>query len=218
MENKLMKVVAFNGSARKDGNTAILIRYVFEELEKEGIRTELVQLAGETIHGCRACYGCFKTKNKTCVFNDDIANRCIQKMLDADAIILASPVYFANMSSELKALIDRAGFVQRANGNMFKRKVGAPVVVARRAGAVFTHDAINHFFFISEMIVPGSSYWNMGFGMNKEEVKNDKEGESIMRDLGKNMAWLLHCIESGKKHLPASSESPAFKPSYNLDT
>jgi multimeric flavodoxin WrbA len=122
-------------------------------------------------------------------------NSYIQKMLDADAIILASPVYFANMSSELKALIDRVGFVSRANGNMLRRKVGAPVVAARRAGAVFTHDAINHFFFISEMVVPGSTYWNMGFG----DVQTDKEGEKTMRELGKNMAWILKCIKSGSK-------------------
>ena len=208
-----MKVVAFNGSARKDGNTAVLVRYVFEELEKEGIATELVQLAGEKIHGCRACFACFTHKNHTCVFDDDIVNTCIQKMLDADAIILASPVYFANVSSEMKALIDRIGLVQRANGNMFKRKVGAPVVAVRRAGAVFTHDAINHFFLISEMIVPGSSYWNMGFGLNKEDVRNDKEGETTMRDLGKNMAWLLKCIEAGKKQNPAKTET--FTPAYN---
>lgn len=193
-----MKVVAINGSARKDGNTAVLVRWVFEELEKEGIETEMIQLAGQEIHGCKACYACFNKKNKRCVFDKDIANKCIEKMVEADAIILASPVYFANMSSELKALIDRAGFVQRANGNMFRRKVGAPVIAVRRAGAVFTHDAINHFFLISEMIIPGSSYWNMGFGREKDEVKNDKEGETTMRDLGKNMAWLLKCIQANK--------------------
>ena len=188
-----MNVLAFNGSARKDGNTAKLIHFVFEELEKEGITTDLIQLAGTNIHGCRSCFGCFKSKNHKCAFDDDDVNTYIQKMVDADAIILASPVYFANMSTELKALIDRVGFVNRANGNMLRRKVGAAVVAARRAGAVFTHDAINHFFFISEMVVPGSTYWNMGFG----DVQNDTEGEKTMRDLGKNMAWLLKCIHTG---------------------
>jgi multimeric flavodoxin WrbA len=186
-----MKVVAFNGSARKDGNTAILIKYVFDELEKEGINTELIQLAGKPIHGCTACFGCFNKKNKQCVRHDDDVNKYIEKMLEADAIILGSPVYFSNMSSELKALIDRVGFVQRANDNMLRRKIGAPVVAVRRAGAVFTCDAINHFFFISEMVVPGSSYWNLGVGREAGEVKNDLEGEKTMRDLGKNMAWLL---------------------------
>jgi multimeric flavodoxin WrbA len=192
-----MKVVAFNGSARKDGNTSILIKYVFEELEKEGIKTELVQLAGKPIHGCRACYGCFKTKNKQCVHNSDEVNKYIQKMDEADAIILASPVYFSNMSTELKALIDRAGLVSLANDRMLRRKVGAGIVAVRRAGAVFTFDAINHFFFINEMVVPGSTYWNMGYGRNIGEVSKDTEGETTMRNLGKNMAWLLKCIESG---------------------
>ena len=194
-----MKVIAFNGSGRKDGNTSILVKYVFEELEKEGIETELIQLAGKTIHGCKVCYGCFKNKNNQCVIKDDDVNKYIEKMIEADGIILASPVYFANMSSELKALIDRAGYVMIANGKPLKRKVGAAVVAVRRAGAVFTQDAINHFFSINEMVVPGSGYWNMGFGREIGEVKNDKEGESTMRELGKNMAWILKCIEAGKK-------------------
>ena len=149
-----MKVIAFNGSARKDGNTAKLIHFVFEELEKEGIKTELIQLSGTSIHGCRACHSCFKNKNNKCVFTDDDINNYINKMTEADAIILGSPVYFANMSTELKSLIDRVGFVNRANdGNILRRKVGAPVVAARRAGAVFTHDSINHFFFIGRFDV-----------------------------------------------------------------
>ena len=194
-----MKVIAFNGSARKDGNTSILIKYVFEELEKEGIETELIQLAGKPIYGCKACYGCFKNKNNQCVIKDDDVNIYIQKMIEADGVILASPVYFANMSSELKALIDRSGFVAIANGKPLRRKIGASVVAVRRAGAVFTFDAINHFFFINEMVVPGSSYWNMGFGREIGEVKNDKEGENSMRNLGKNMAWLLKCIKNERK-------------------
>jgi multimeric flavodoxin WrbA len=187
LEVKTMKAVAFNGSARKDGNTATLIKLVFEELEKEGIETELVQLAGKRIDGCKACFACRKNKDKRCANNTDDVNKYIEKMLEADAIILGSPVYFANMSSGLKALIERAGFVAGANDKMFKRKIGAAVVAARRAGAVFTFDAINHFFLINEMIVPGSSYWNSGFG----DVKNDKEAEETMRNLGKHMAWLL---------------------------
>ena len=193
-----MKVIAFNGSARKDGNTSILIKYVFEELEREGIETELIQLAGTNIHGCKACMGCFKNKNNKCVFSDDSINEYIEKMIEADGIILGSPVYFANMSSELKALIDRSGYVSIANGKFLKRKVGASVVAVRRAGAVFTFDAINHFFSINEMIVPGSGYWNMGFGREVGEVENDKEGEKTMRNLGKNMAWLLKCINQNE--------------------
>jgi multimeric flavodoxin WrbA len=186
-----MKVVAFNGSARKDGNTAIMVRQVFSELEAEGIETELVQLAGQTIRGCTACGQCFKKKNQRCVVDNDIANECIEKMVKADGIILASPTYFANVSTEMKALIDRAGFVARGNDDMFQRKIGAAVVAVRRGGALCAFDAINHFFLLSQMIVPGSIYWNMGFGLNKGEVEQDEEGLKTMQILGQNMAWLL---------------------------
>jgi multimeric flavodoxin WrbA len=186
-----MKIVAFNGSARKDGNTAILVRRVFTELEKEGIETELVQLAGQHIHGCAACGQCFKNKNERCVFDDDIVNACIEKMRAADGIILASPTYFADVTSEMKALIDRTGFVARANDDLFKRKVGAAVVAVRRAGAMHAFDSLNHFFLIGQMIIPGSSYWNIGIGRNKGEVEQDEEALRTMETLGQNMAWLL---------------------------
>jgi len=186
-----MKVVAFNGSARKDGNTAILIRYVFKKLEAEGIETELIQLSGSKIHGCIACMKCFKNKDQRCSVKDDNANYCIEKMLDADGIILGSPTYFANVSTEMKALIDRAGMVSRANSDMLARKVGAAVVAVRRAGAIHVFNSINHFFFIGQMIVPGSSYWNLGMGRQKGEVENDEEGIETMKNLGINMAWLL---------------------------
>jgi multimeric flavodoxin WrbA len=189
-----MKVVAFNGSARRDGNTALLVRRVFAELEKEGIETELVQLAGQPIHGCSACGQCFKNKNQKCVFDDDIVNACIEKMRAADGIILASPTYFADVSSEMKALIDRAGFVARANDDLFRRKVGAAVVAVRRAGAIHAFDTLNHFFLIGQMIIPGSSYWNIGIGRNKGEVEHDEEALRTMEALGQNMAWLLRKI------------------------
>jgi multimeric flavodoxin WrbA len=191
-----MKVVAFNGSARKDGNTAILVRRVFSVLEEEGIETELVQLAGQPIHGCTACGQCFKNKNERCVFDDDIANACIEKMRAADGIILASPTYFADLTSETKALIDRAGYVARANGNLFRRKVGAAVVTARRTGAIHALDSINHFFLIGEMIVPGSSYWNIGLGRAIGEVEHDEEALRTMQTLGQNLAWLLKKINA----------------------
>lgn len=190
-----MKVVAFNGSARKDGNTAMLVNYVFEELEKEGIVTELVQLAGEHPHGCVACYQCFKKKNQRCVVDTDCINTCIEKMLTADGIILASPTYFADCSSELKALIDRTGMVSRANEDMFKRKAGAAVVARRRGGAIHVFDTINHFFTIGQMVIVGSSYWNIGIGRDKGEVAADEEGVATMRTLGRNMAWLLKKIK-----------------------
>lgn len=202
-----MKVVAFNGSARKDGNTAILIRRVLKELEAEGIETEFIQLAGQQIHGCAACGTCWKIKNKECKIVNDNVNLYIQKMAEADGIILGSPTYFSMMSSEMKALIDRTGYVAMGNDHLFKRKVGAAVVAVRRAGGIPTFDAINHFFLISEMIVPGSSYWNVGIGLKKSDVENDAEGLEIMETLGKNMAWLL-------KQLNPSTTPPPSHPSF----
>jgi len=189
-----MKVVAFNGSARKNGNTAILINYVLRELENEGIETELVQLSGKKIRGCIACMKCFENKDQRCSVTKDDINSCIEKMIEADGIILGSPTYFANVSTELKALIDRAGMTSIANDRMLKRKVGAAVVAVRRAGSTHVFNSINHFFFIEEMIVPGSIYWNMGIGMDKGDVENDEEGLNTMKVLGENMAWLLKKI------------------------
>lgn len=186
-----MNVVAFNGSARKNGNTAMMIGYMFEELNKEGIDTEMVQLAGEHPHGCIACYQCFKKKDGRCIVDVDCINGCVEKMVAADGIVLASPTYFADVSTEMKALIDRCGMVSRANGDLYKRKVGAAIVTQRRGGGIHTFDTMNHFFTIGQMIVVGSSYWNMGFGREKGEVANDAEAINVMRDLGKNMAWLL---------------------------
>ena len=191
-----MKVVAFNGSARKDGNTAILIRRVLRVLESEGVETELIQMAGQQIHGCTACGTCKKTPNKQCKIVNDNVNSYIKKMAAADGIILGSPTYFSMITSEMKALIDRAGFVGRANGDMFKYKVGAAVVAVRRAGGITTFDAINHFFLISQMIIPGSSYWNIGIGLAKGDVEKDEEGLKTMDDLGKNMAWLIKKLKT----------------------
>jgi multimeric flavodoxin WrbA len=189
-----MKVVAINGSARKDGNTAILVRRVFGVLEKEGISTELIQLAGQEVGGCLACFRCFQNQDRRCAVMGDFVSECIGKMDEADGIILASPTYFASVTSELKAVMDRAGLVAIANGNMFRRKVGAAVVSVRRGGAVTVFDTINHFFFIEEMVVPGSSYWNFAMGQHPGEVEDDDEGMKTMENLGKNMAWLMKKI------------------------
>jgi multimeric flavodoxin WrbA len=193
-KGRTMKVIAFNGSARKDGNTAILINSVLKELQKEGIEIEHLQLAGQKIQGCMACYKCFENKNRQCVFNDDILNTCVEKMDQAQGIILGSPTYFTDVSTEMKALIDRSGFVSKANGDMLQRKLGAAVVAMRRAGCIHAFDTLNHFFLIAQMIIPGSSYWNMGIGRNKGEVEKDEEGINTMKVLGRNMAWLLKKI------------------------
>ncbi|MFC1502379.1 flavodoxin family protein [bacterium] len=189
-----MKVTAFNGSARKDGNTAILINAVLKELEKESIDTEMIQLAGKKIHGCIACYKCRENKDFECAVKNDDANMFIAKMREADGIILGSPVYFTDVTAEMKALIDRAGFVARGNDHMFRRKVGAAVVAVRRAGSIHTFDTLNHFFTISQMIIPGSSYWNLGIGGKIGDVESDAEGLKTMEVLGQNMAWLMKKI------------------------
>ena len=186
-----MKVVALNGSARKGGNTAILLRYVLAELEKEGIETELVEMSGSKIHGCLACHECSKKKDGHCSQKGDMGNVYIDKMAAADGILLGSPTYVTDVSPEMKALVDRACLVGRANGGIFRRKVGAAVVAVRRAGAIHAFDSLNHFFQISEMIVPGSSYWNIGIGREIGDVEKDEEGIRTMKVLGQNMAWLL---------------------------
>lgn len=188
-----MKVVAFNGSPRKDGNTSTLIRYVLKELEGQDIETEIVHLKGP-IQGCIACFKCFEKTNRRCALDEDFINNCIDKMAEAEGIILGSPTYFADLTPELKSLIDRAGFVAKANGDMFRHKVGAVVIAVRRAGAIHVFDSINHFFLINQMIIPGSTYWNLGIGLNEKDVEKDQEGLQTMRDLGKNMAWLLKKI------------------------
>lgn len=189
-----MKVVAFNASARRDGNTAILIRKVFKELENKGIKTELIQLAGDKIQGCAGCQACFAKKDKQCAVTNDPVNAYIAKMIEADGIIIGSPTYFADCTANAKALIERAGMVARANDNMFMRKIGAAVVAVRRGGAIHAFDTINHFFTIGEMIIVGSLYWNIGIGRRIGEVEKDEEGLNTMSILGKNMAWLMQKV------------------------
>ncbi len=188
---KKLSVVAFNGSPREDGNTSILLRYVLAELEAEGIATELVQVGGRQISGCTACQECKRNKDGRCSVTDDIFNDCFEKMVAADGILLGSPTYFTDVTAEMKALVDRAGYVARANGNLLRRKVGAAVVAVRRQGALHAYDTMNHLFLISEMIVPGSTYWNLGIGREKGDVERDEEGLRTMKTLGRNMAWLL---------------------------
>ena len=192
-----MKVVAFNGSPKRDGNTARLLRYALQELEAAGCETELVQVGGLPLRGCLACGKCFERRDRRCVNDTDGMNGLIATMLEADAILLGSPTYFADVSSEMKALIDRAGYVTRANGNLLARKPGAAVVVNRRAGAIHAFDTLNHFFLIGEMIVVGSSYWNIGVGLTPGDVDADEEGIATMQTLGRNIAWLLARLENG---------------------
>ena len=191
-----MKVIAFNGSTRKDGNTAILLNTVLEEIGKEGIETELYQLAGKKIQGCIACYRCMKNRDRRCAVTTDIVNDCIQKMIEADGILLGSPTYFADVSAATRALIERAGYVARANDYLFKRKVGAGVVAVRRGGAIHAFNSLNLFFFYQQMINPGYSYWAFAVGRDHGEVLSDAEGIQTMKTLGQNVAWLLKKVRS----------------------
>ncbi len=190
MENPI-KVVLFNGSPREKGNTYHCLRMVMNELEQEQIKCELIWIGMEKLSQCRECYLCDENQNKRCSIEDDKMNEYIAKMLDADGIIIGSPTFFSNVTAPIKALIDRAGLVAKVNGDMLKRKVGAAVIAVRRAGATTVMSAINYFFLINQMIVPGSSYWNMGFGLEPGEVEDDKEGKKTFENLGKNTAWLL---------------------------
>lgn len=186
-----MKVVAFNGSAHKKGNTRILIDTTFKTLKSEGIETGLVNLAGKKIRGCTACMKCFEKQDQNCSGVDDFINECIAEMINADSVILASPTYFANVSTEMKALIDRAGLVAFAKAGLLRHKVGAAITVAQRTGASRAFMAMNTFFACFEMFTVGSNYPNMAIGLNKGDVAKDAQGLDTMRVLGKNMAFLL---------------------------
>jgi len=185
-----MRAVAINGSPRQKGNTSILLGAVCSVLEREGISTEPVQLGGRNVRGCRACGTCQENRNGKCVIDDDM-NDILQSVYAADAILIGSPTYFSNVTAEVKAFMDRAGLVSMASGKLLRRKAGAAVVAVRRAGATSVFDAINKFFLINQMIVPGSNYWNLGMGSRIGEVEEDGEGMRTMEVLGENMAWLL---------------------------
>jgi multimeric flavodoxin WrbA len=190
-----MKAIAINGSPRKAGNTETLLRKVLEPLTKAGWNTELIQVGGKEIRGCRACYQCFKKKNSRCGQKPDAFDACFEKMLGADAIILGSPTYFTDVSAEMKALLDRTGLVAVANGGLLRRKIGAAVVAVRRGGGTHAFDTINHMFLMSGAIIPGSTYWNLGFGLDKGDVEKDEEGLRNMADLGQTIAWLGKAIQ-----------------------
>jgi len=197
-----MYAVAVNGSPRKGGNTENLLKAVLKPLAGKGWETELVQLGGKPIRGCLACMKCMQNQDLKCSVTSDGFNDIMAKMLAADAIILGSPTYFTDVSAEMKALLDRSGFVAVANGRAFKGKIGAAVVAVRRAGAVHVFDTINHMFMMSQMIIPGSTYWNLGIGLDKGDVLADEEGLQNMANLGEMIGWLGSCIAPHKDSLP----------------
>lgn len=190
-----MKVVAFNGSPRKDGNTFIALNIVLDELKNEGIETELFQIGSENIKGCNVCMLCKKTKDGLCAIKSDSLNNALSGIYDSEGFIIGSPTYFGSITPEAKAFIDRVGYCSRASGrSLLKRKVAAGIGIARRAGSVNVCNQINNLLLLSECIIPASTYWNIGIAREKGEINEDKEGIETFRILGQNMAWLLKRI------------------------
>lgn len=198
----MKKAFAINGSPRAGGNTEILLKKVLEPLAAAGWETEYLRIGGKQIRGCSACMKCVEKRDGKCILPDDGINGYLQKMFAADAIIIGSPTYFGDVTAELKAFIDRTGFVALANGGAFSGKIGAAVVAVRRGGATHVFQSINNLFLISSMIVPGSLYWNFGVGCRKEEVLGDQEGLANMDHLGKTIAWLGTALASHSEKTP----------------
>jgi multimeric flavodoxin WrbA len=198
-----LKVIGFNGSARKKGNTASSLNIVFAELEKAGIETEMIHVGKEKIQGCIACHGCVKNQDEACTLKDDPVNEWIQKIKRADGVLFGSPVHFSGVAGTMKSFLDRAFFVSSVNGGLFRHKVGAAVAAVRRSGGIPTVDCLNHYINYSEMIMPSSNYWNVAHGLIPGEMEQDGEGKQIMAVLGRNMAWIMQVIEHGKQQFPA---------------
>ncbi|HHZ02781.1 MAG TPA: flavodoxin family protein [Tissierellia bacterium] len=192
-----MKVVAFNGSPRKEGNTYEAIKIVAEQLEKENIEVEIIHVGNKKIQGCTACNSCFKTRDERCIIDDEV-NGWIQKMKEADGIIFASPVHFSDISATMKSFLDRAIYVGSANNSLFRHKVGVGITAVRRSGGLPAYNQLNNYIAYSEMVMPTSNYWNVIYGRAPGEALKDDEGVQIMRVLGKNMAWLLKLIQYGE--------------------
>ena len=197
-----MKVVGFNGSPNKKGNTACSLNMVFEELENARIETEMIHVGKKKIQGCTACLDCVKKQNQACSLDDDPVNEWIQKIKAADGILLGSPVHFSGVAGTMKSFLDRAFFVASVNGGLFRNKVGAAVAAVRRSGGISTVDSLNHYINYSEMVMPSSNYWNVAHGLAPGQVMQDGEGKQIMAVLGKNMAWLMKIMEHGKEQFP----------------
>lgn len=202
-----MKVVAFNGSPKKEGNTYLAIKIVANELEKEGIEVEIIHVGDKNIRGCLACNMCAKNKNERCAIDDEV-NDWIQKIKNADGVIFASPVHYASIAATMKAFLDRAFYVASSNGGLFRHKVGAALVTVRRSGGVTTFNQLNNYLNYAEMLIPTTNYWNVIHGASPGEVMQDEEGIQIMRVLGKNMAWLLKLVENGKGKIDEPEKEP----------
>lgn len=207
-----MRVIAFNGSPREKGNTYFALKMVGEELEKEGIELEIVHVGNKAIRGCIACNGCAKNRDERCVMGEEnFVNEWIQKIKEADGVLLGSPVHFASLGATMKAFLDRAFYVASVNGGLFRHKVGASVVAVRRSGGVPTFDQLNNYLNYSEMLMSSANYWSVIHGLKPGEVEQDEEGRQIMRVLGKNMAWLLKMVDYTKDTIiPPEKENKRY--------
>lgn len=204
-----MKVVAFNGSPHEKGNTYEALHTVTTELEAAGIETEIITVGNKVIRGCMACNGCARNRDERCVMHDDPVNEWIQKIKEADGILLGSPTHFSAIGGTMKSFLDRAFYVASSNNGLFRHKVGASIVADRRAGGIPVFDQLNNFLTYSEMIIPTSNYWNVAYGTKAGEVTLDGEGMQIMQVLGQNMAWLLKVLAAGKPFV--EEKGPAKK-------
>ena len=198
-----MKVVAFNGSPKPNGNTYHALRAVADELEKEGIEVEIIQVGGKPIRSCVGCNMCARNRDEKCVLPDDGVNEWIRKMKKADGILLGTPVHYAGISAAMKCFLDRAVYVCGNNGGLLRHKVGAAVAAVRRSGGIPAVDQLTHYITYSEMVMPSSNYWNVIHGLKPGEVEKDDEGVQIMQVLGQNMAWVMKALEAGKRTVPA---------------
>lgn len=200
-----MKVIAINGSPRKDGNTATALKIMSEELGKENIDVEIIHVGSENIRGCNGCFYCAVSENNQCVIKDDPVNEIALKMREADGLILGSPTYYAGISGTMKCFLDRVFF---SSSQYFKYKVGTSVAVVRRAGGVDVTHQLDNFLNLSEMITPPSQYWMIGYGREKGEILQDSEGVQTLRKNARAMAWLLKVVAAGKESVPLPEDEP----------
>lgn len=197
-----MKVIAFNGSPHKMGNTASALELAKEQFESAGIEFEIFHVGTKPVAGCMGCGMCFKNKNEECIIKGDSVNEAIQKVKDADGVILASPVHYSGIAGNMKSFLDRLYYTCGANGNMMRHKVGSSLVAVRRSGGTATFDQLNHYLLISEMIVPASNYWNVIHGAAPGEIKEDGEGVQILNVMCENMIWMLRSLEYSREAVP----------------
>jgi len=195
-----MKVLAFNGSPRADGNTRYALKTVGDEIIKAGIEFEIIQVGNKSIRGCMECMECRKNLDGRCVIDDEV-NVWMQMINKADGILLGSPVHFAGITATMKAFLDRGFYSTASTTSLLRNKVGAAVVAVRRSGGMSAFQMLNHYLLYSEMLVATSNYWNIIHGRDIGESAKDEEGQQIMRVLGKNMAWLLQVLEAGKSKI-----------------